>query len=255
MTDRPIITCFSPHSDDATLGCGGLLANGAAASSRVVTVFAGPASPDEQLTPFARELHRRWQDEADPMALRRQEDRCALAALGCAGIWWEYQDAIYRHPAYDSEEHIFGPLADEAALEDELLSRCASAVGVGGAAVALFPLAVGHHVDHQLLARVGRSLLQAGRHVAFYEDLPYAAWEGGPQKVLSTIEVKLVPQIVDVTAAWETKVAAVSCYASQFSSLDRPGRTLQQILTDYAASLLPGGYAERLWWPKEEGWI
>ncbi len=256
MAGRRAVTCFSPHSDDAALSCGGLLAMESNFSPRVVTLFAGQSPPVGQLTPFARELHQRWEDETDPISLRRQEDVCALAILGCQGIWWEYQDAIYRNSAYDSEEHIFGPLVGEASLEGELVSRCAAMVGSGGTAreLALFPLAVGHHVDHQLLAQVGRRLLEAGRRVAFYEDLPYAAWEGGPADALAGLGISLHPELIDITAAWERKIAAISCYPSQFSSLNRHGRTLVEALAGYASSLLPGGYAERLWWPEEIEW-
>ncbi len=256
MAGRRAVTCFSPHSDDAALSCGGLLAM-ESNLTRVVTLFAGQAPPADQLTPFARELHQRWEDETDPMSRRRQEDACALAVLGCQGIWWGYQDAIYRHPAYDSEEHIFGPLAGEAPLEGELVSRCAEMVGTGrmDGELALFPLAVGHHVDHQLLAQVGRRLLGAGHRVAFYEDLPYAAWEGGATDALAGLGVSLRPKLIDITAVWERKIAAISCYPSQFSSLNRHGRALVEALADYASSLLPGGYAERLWWPEEAEWI
>jgi len=49
-----MITCLSPHSDDAVLSCGGLLAMEAAQGrpAHVVTVLAGPAPSLEKLTPF-----------------------------------------------------------------------------------------------------------------------------------------------------------------------------------------------------------
>ena len=203
-----MLLCLSPHLDDAALSCGGLLAQARSRGrpAHVITLCTASSPPPEQLTPFARALHLLWGDPPDPMALRREEDEHAMAALGCTHEHWGYPDAIYRHPAYDSEERLFGAPADEGPLEEELRARCA-ALPEG---LLLFPLAVGHHVDHQLLFRVGRALAGAGRPVAFYEDMPYVAWEGGPQARLEEIGAALEPLVVEVTASWETKLAALA---------------------------------------------
>lgn len=241
------VTCLSPHLDDAALSCGGLLAQAHAhvhgRPAHVITLCTAPSPPPEQLTPFARALHLLWGDPPDPMALRREEDERAMAVLGCTYEHWGYLDAIYRHPAYDSEERLFGAPAEETALEEELYARCA-ALPEG---LFLFPLAVGHHVDHQLLFRVGRTLAAAGRPVAFYEDLPYTAWEGGPQARLEELGAALEPVAVDITAGWETKIAALSCYASQFAALIREGTPLLAAVERYAREIRPGYLAERLW--------
>ncbi|MGC8873719.1 MAG: PIG-L deacetylase family protein [Chloroflexia bacterium] len=239
--------CFSPHPDDAALSLGGWLALQAAEGrpAHVVTVFAGPTPPPETWTAFARELHRSWGGRPDPMAHRRAEDAEALRLLGCTATWWDYRDAIYRHPAYDSRERIFGRPAEEQALEGELVERCAAVPGT----LYLFPLAIGHHVDHQLLWRVGMRLAKAGRPCAFYEDLPYAAWEGGPEARVHELPNTWRPQVVDVTAHWGKKVAAVFCYASQFAELSREGQPLLEALESYARLVLPGGYGERIWSP------
>jgi uncharacterized protein len=102
-------------------------------------------------------------------------------------------------------------------------------------------------VDHQLLFRVGYSLLDAGRVVAFYEDVPYVAWEVGPALRLAELGRPLWPHLVEVTSVWPTKVAAISCYRSQFSSLVHDGVPLLPTVEHYAAALRPAGYAERLW--------
>lgn len=245
-----MLICISPHPDDAALSCGGLLAREAAHGrpALVVTVCAGDPPPPEELTPFARALHRTWGDAPNPMAQRREEDARAAAALGCAGQVWDYRDAIYRHPAYDSEAAIFGPPADEAPLERELRGRCAALP----AGLLLFPLAVGRHVDHQLLFRVGWQLHAAGRPVAFYEDVPYAAWEGSPAPRLAEVGRPLWPQRVDVTPFWPDKAAAIACYRSQFAALTRHGVPLLEAVGRYAAGLAAAGYVERVWSPLQE---
>jgi len=248
-----MVVCLSPHPDDAVLSCGGLLAmlrdQGRPAS--VVTVFAGSPPPDGDLSPSALLLHHSWGGLPDPMAHRRAEDTRALEVLGCPGLWWDYLDAIYRHPAYNSLERLFGTPVEEIALEEELYGRCAALPGQ----VLLFPLAVGHHVDHQMLFRVGWALGQAGRQVGFYEDQPYVAWEGGPQPRLAGLGRPLYPQVLEITPHWPTKVTAVSCYSSQFAELTRDGVSLLEALERYASVQLAGAYVERLWWPGEGRWI
>jgi LmbE family N-acetylglucosaminyl deacetylase len=240
-----MVICISPHPDDAALSCGGVLARESADGrpALAVTVFAGDPPPAEELLPFARALHQEWGDPPTPMAYRRAEDARALAALGCAGQSWTYPDAIYRHPAYDSVAAIFGPPADETALERELGERCAALP----AGLLLFPLAVGRHVDHQLLFRVGWRLREAGRPVAFYEDVPYVAWEGSPAPRLAALGRPLWPHRVDITPFWAAKVAAISCYPSQFSSLARDGVPLLAAVERYATALAVSGYVERQW--------
>jgi len=240
-----VLLCLSPHLDDAALSCGGLLAQTRARvhPAHVITLCTASSPRPEQLTPFARALHLLWGDPPDPMALRREEDEHAMAALGCTYEHWGYLDAIYRHPAYDSEERLFGVPADEGSLEEELRARCA-ALPEG---LLLFPLAVGHHVDHQLLFRVGWALAGAGRPVAFYEDMPYVAWEGGPQARLDELGAALEPLVVEVTASWETKLAALACYPSQFAALVHEGTPLLVAVERYARERLPGRLAERLW--------
>ncbi|MGC9024051.1 MAG: PIG-L deacetylase family protein [Chloroflexia bacterium] len=243
------VVCLSPHPDDAVFSCGGML-SGWREMGRpvlVITVFAASSPPPEELSPLARLLHLAWGNLPDPMAHRRREDARALKVLGCTGRWWKYPDAIYRHPSYTSLEALYRQPPEEADLEKALLRRCRALK----ADFWLFPLAVGHHVDHQVLFRVGRAMVQAGRAVAFYEDLPYTAWEGGPEARLAEVGRPLSPEIIEVTPWWPRKTAAVSCYASQLPSLSRAGLSLQEALEGYGASLLPGGYAERLWWPED----
>lgn len=242
------VVCLSPHPDDAVLSCGGLLSRWRAEGRlvRVITVFAGSPPPKEELSPLAQLLHQAWGDLPDPMAHRRREDIRATRVLRLSSRRWTYRDAIYRHPAYDSFDALFGEPAEEEALERTLRQRCRML----RADLLLFPLAVGHHVDHQVLFRVGQAVGKAGRAVAFYEDLPYTAWEGGPETRLAEVGQPLFPEVVEVTAWWPLKMAAVSRYASQLPSLSRNGLSLPEALERYAASLLPGGYAERLWWPE-----
>src|SRR3712207_2574975 len=84
-----------PHLDDAVLSCGGRIALQCDGGARVlvVTICAGSAPHDAELSPFARHLHHAWALGDDPIAKRREEDVAALGVLGCDGLHLEQLDA------------------------------------------------------------------------------------------------------------------------------------------------------------------
>lgn len=90
------------------------------------------------------------------------------------------------------------------------------------------PLALGGHVDHRL-ARQAVVAKITGRPLAFYEDLPYAAWPEVTDRLkqhVHELEVKLgttlqshtvARQISDEAAVTEKRLAAL-CYDSQIEN-------------------------------------
>jgi LmbE family N-acetylglucosaminyl deacetylase len=219
----------SPHLDDAVLSCGGRMGQQAQAGERVrvVTVFAGQPAPDAPLSSFAQELHARWGLD-HPVAARRREDAAALALLGVEGGYWPYADCIYRRAPgggylYASEEALFGEVRPEDdALVAELAGRLRTlAAGRGGALYA--PLAVGRHVDHQVVRRAVADL----EDVIYYEDYPYAAWPGALEDVGQIGNLPYIfpqqwqPEHVALSPqALEQKIAAIACYRSQLTTPD-----------------------------------
>lgn len=212
---------ISPHLDDATLSCGGRIWQQAQAGERVsiVTIFAGAPAPDAPLSPFAQEMHARW-GLADPVAARREEDAAALALLGAEGVYWPYVDYIYRRDAEgrflcDSEEALFGEVHSvESALIAELADRFRTLVQEQGGTV-YAPLAVGHHVDHQVVRRAVEGL----EGVVYYEDYPYAEQPEALEMVLTGGQWQA--DLVSLSQeALETKLSAIACYDSQLTSLE-----------------------------------
>lgn len=272
-TARPVY--LSPHLDDAVLSCGGLLQQQRALQPLVITLFAGV--PDYGLlSPFAAAQHRCWGEPADPIGQRRGEDAAALALLGAAYEHWDYLDCIYRRdPAsgeflYASEEALWGEVAradgvlvDQlvARLQQEIASRKRSlAMTMGDRTEAMTvqiyaPLAVGQHVDHQLVLRVALRLRQKGWAVQFYEDYPYAEnshnlaralrlWVSPPQAVV----VRLSEEDLAV------KTAAIRCYASQLDVLFGGESALAERVQAYALAVGGGeGYGERYWGSSKQG--
>ncbi len=252
---------LSPHFDDIALSCGGWAAAEAAAGRHglCVTVFAGP--PVGPLHAYAQRLHTRW-GEPDPAAgnrLRREEEAAALALLGLDPVWLAFPDAIYRPVPYDSHAGIFGEVA--AAEWATLLPAIGTALAVTLAAHAVapstplyVPLGVGHHVDHQLLHAAGVALGQAGWPVLFYEDYPYAAQPGVVAAQVAAVTAalapaRLQPDVRDVSATLDVKIAAIAAYASQISSLFPSVAALPGAVRAYAAEVgtAAGLAAERYW--------
>ena len=163
---------FSPHLDDAVLSCAGGIARhtGAGRAVLVVTVFAGTGHgatrPPPAFAPF--------QD----LPARRREDRRALDVVAADHRWLEFPDAIQRHRRYASLVGITSPVGRrEPELRAEVADEVARIVRRWPAARFYFPLAIGNHVDHQIVSAAGLALLgshiRPRRDIAFYEDTPY----------------------------------------------------------------------------------
>ena len=93
--DLETIVVVSPHFDDAALGTAHLL--GSHPGSTVITVLAGrpPAYPDPVTD---------WDAAGgftvgdDVVAVRREEDRAAMAQMGSRPVWLEFSDHQYLAP-------------------------------------------------------------------------------------------------------------------------------------------------------------
>jgi len=222
---------LSPHYDDAALSCGGMIAQRAAAGELVVvaTIFGGQPDP-ARLSAFAQSIHARPGAMDDLLAQRVAEERQALAILGAQGRPGSYLDCIYRQEQgsgrwlYDREEALFGAVdaADEALIA-ELAAVFAALAPPADQCVIYAPLAVGCHVDHQVVQRAALQLLEAGYDLLFYEDYPYVVRDSaGLPAALNRLQT---------AAAWQPrpfalsrqdldrKIAAVAAYASQLGVL------------------------------------
>ncbi len=254
---------LSPHFDDAALSCGGLLAqlNAAGARTAVATSFGG--KPDyARLSPFARSIHGRPLAGQDPIDQRRAEERQALALLGAESWQGDYLDCIYRQDAaearwlYASESALFGPVdtADEALVE--ALARWLAALAPAPDRAVLYaPLAIGNHVDHQIVQRSAFLLRQRGYAVHFYEDYPYSARDpGGLEQALSRLAQRGPWQSALVQLSQidlRAKIAAIMAYTSQLGVLfPGDGAVMQRVsvaVLEHAQRTGQDQYAERLW--------
>jgi LmbE family N-acetylglucosaminyl deacetylase len=246
----------APHLDDAVLSCGGRIALQIAdgKSVLVVTICAGSPRAGAELSPFAQYLHDAWSLGDDPIARRREEDRRALAVLGCDGLHLDLLDAPYRVAAYGERDAVFGAVAANDPLADQLPAILVQLCAQQPQSCFYVPLGVGSHVDHQLVCVAGIDLQNRGANVVWYEDAPYAAKR--PQAVaarLAALPDRLVPATIAIDAVLERKLAAIREYRSQLSELFGAA-SMEQVMTDYAVAIGDRQHAgERIWLRERAG--
>jgi LmbE family N-acetylglucosaminyl deacetylase len=202
---------------------------------------------------------------ADAMATRRLEDERFAYYAEAAVVFLDLPDAVFR--GYEGDAELLGsPHEDDPAPFELLRTEIARLEPQK----VYFPLAIGGHVDHRLTREVGLELLREPRRwvmpgpdwagiVSFYEDFPYAWWEGfghltdlGDGAIESIpADVSIVPEFADVTEQIEWKISGVSIYASQLDRLFGGTKPMAQTVRSFGLRVagLGGvpGYAERYW--------
>jgi LmbE family N-acetylglucosaminyl deacetylase len=188
---------LSPHFDDIALSCGGLVWEQTQSGEMVSiwTICAG--SPATQpLSGFAKSLHSRWEADEGAMTVRREEDKRANQRLGAVTTHLSILDAIYRHsaidgtPLYTSDAELFGEFrAEDSGLVVELHADLRKSLPEDCELVC--PLALGGHVDHQLVKLAAQSLDQ---RTWYYADFPYVLqFEGAKEGFATGMKQKIFP--------------------------------------------------------------
>jgi LmbE family N-acetylglucosaminyl deacetylase len=201
----------------------------------------------------------------DVMAERRLEDERYAAFAEAAVVFLDLADAVFR--GYEGDEQLLArPRADDAPPVDILRREIARL----DPQRVYFPLGVGGHVDHQLLRRVGVTLVGEGRswvmpgpewagRVTFYEDFPYAHWdqfarlEELPADAFADLptDVALTPEYADIADQVERKIRGIAIYESQVPRLFGGVDAMATAVRGYGVRIgrLGGtaGMAERYW--------
>lgn len=262
LQDMKALLIVSPHLDDGVLSVGGLVEYALAIGVRVViaTTFARDSPPAAELSPFAVELHGRWNRGPNPYAGRRAEDVAAIELLGAELRHAPLHEALYRTDAagsflYPTQESIFGPPAAGDEIGEALTALLDSWIDEFMPDLVLAPLGVGRHVDHVIVtSSLHRLATSRPIDVALYEDMPYATGIV-PVFAPDTVEAALERTPWPVAGAQlfpvglDAKLAAISAYASQIAEIFPDGRDVRSVvgryMLDVGATL--GVRAERLW--------
>jgi LmbE family N-acetylglucosaminyl deacetylase len=201
----------------------------------------------------------------DLMARRRIEDERYAYFAEASIVFLDLPDAIYRD--YRGDDQLLGAPRHDDVAPYETLRR--EIVRLEPQHVYL-PLGVGGHVDHQLCREVGLGLLDEARRwvmpgpdysgvVSFYEDFPYAWWNGfrglddlGADALARLPDdVSVIPQYADITDQLEHKITGVRIYESQIDRLFEGTREMASATRAYARTIAGlgdvDGAAERYW--------
>lgn len=217
---RVAVVVISPHLDDGVFGCGRWLAMHP--GTTVVTVFAGTPRDAGRCTEWDAQCG--FESAEQALAVRREEDRRALAMLGARPRWLAFADSQY------GETPTLAALAD--ALAEMLRAQRPSTV--------LYPLGL-FHSDHRLVHEACRRALGAsgGVEALAYEDALYRGMRGVLQQRLAALAAEgwvATPVELDTSAstasrapvdparATALKARAVAAYASQLRAFG-PGGT------------------------------
>lgn len=239
---------LSPHLDDVALSCGGqvfdLTAKGK--SVLVVTIMAGDPPGGAELSALAQALHARWDLATEVVARRRKEDGVACGVLGADYAHWHFLDCIYRrHPQtaeflYTANDGLFGQVHEgETAVLSDLVTQMRALPAAGRV---FAPLAVGNHVDHQLVRAAAEASL--GTDLFYYEEFPYVRLSGALEMVVPQGSKAWVPKVTSVSAAGvQARIEAISAFASQVGSFFTGRADLEAQIHAQIATV--GG--ERVW--------
>jgi len=210
-----MIIC-SPHCDDAALSLGAASASGALGKVKTAVFFSRSR--------FTRREPGTG-DERKVTALRADEERRAAAVCGYKPSFLNLPEPFAR-PGYSLKT-----------LRDMEIDPCGDPVFAAALAAALnlalagepmlFPAGVGGHIDHRILAIIGKGLCGRAPVAGFYEDIPYTAlW--GREKTDAFIEEEYGGMVTrrlhfPSDGCRAVKRNALRCYASQLAPSEVSG--------------------------------
>jgi len=249
---------LSPHLDDIVYSCGGTLGVQVSCGLRplVITVFAGIPPTGLQLSSYAQEVQRGMgfrQNSAEVMTARRQEDAAALDYLHVDYLWLNYQDAIYRgSPAYYTQrsELIGGDVHPADVVIDKQLAQDLVALQERLPDTVWYaPLAIGRHVDHQIVTSAADRLVQRGATVNFYEDFPYVLEKDALNARLKELGGSLDAVYVEMSEMLHLRQEAAEMYASQIELNFDNKAAMYKEMQNYTHSIRPVQtvHLERYW--------
>ena len=211
---------LSPHYDDAVYSCGGTIYQLTQQGAKVIILTLMSGNPTLPLpdTPIIRDVHQRWQTGDNSVMARRAEDERAVRIIGADVSYTDVPDCIYRvaHSGaalYPTEESLWGVVHPDDPAPDKL-----RALTLPQPMMIYAPLAVGNHVDHQIVRDWAMALAQQ-YPVRFYTDYPYMREAEKVEQAKSAFTGSLQSEDVLLSpAALTAKIEAMAAYQSQISS-------------------------------------
>ncbi|MCA9601610.1 MAG: PIG-L family deacetylase [Myxococcales bacterium] len=252
------VIVLSPHLDDASLSCAGLLTALEGKVERLVVTISG-ANPPPRDDEDAQARSRVRRGFAAP-ALRRQEDIASMRELRCDFVHLGFADCIDRRSPTSGEliyrsqrVRWLQPSLEDAAHIEELYLVLRRLCGYAGKALVVSPLGVGFHVDHRICAESALRIARRIVHLLFYEDFPYVIYPSKRDGMADTPEAALerlsltASKRYHVTYDPDAKERAIAPYATQIPLLFENVESLREGLRQRTHDGVP---AETYWKPK-----
>ena len=203
--------------------------------------------------------------DGDPVEKRRAEDERYAYFAEAALVDLDLPDAVHR--GYEGDDALLGMPDPDDEPPAEMLRR--EILRLEPQQV-YFPLGVGGHVDHRLCRDAGLVLLEDGRswvmpspdmalHTSFYEDFPYAWWNGfdnlgdlAEQDVQLPEGLSLEARYSDISDQLARKSAGLRIYGDEMRRLFDDDQSMLDAVAGYAARVAQAGAvhssaAERYW--------
>lgn len=245
---------FSPHLDDAVFSCGGKIIKDVKVGKKiiVITIFAGRSYTQRPFSLREGVLNntRSFKD----IDKRKKEDREVLTNLKVDFIHWRFLDAIFRKP----KRNLSFPMDEyDRRLMTSIFKKINKVIKKAGfasiSARVFFPLAIGDHVDHKIIFKVGIIIKKKNPQlkISFYEDFPYAALVKNPKEIDARIRKHLLkPRLIDITDFFDKKFASICSYSSQIRPNFKNRNKLHTLLKKFHGSYSGSkqNYYERYWY-------
>ena len=192
----------------------------------VATVFTASVREPEGFA-LACQLDKGLAPDIDYMALRRDEDADACAAIGAEPLWLPFVEAPHR--GYHSATELFAGLHLDDGIVGEIGPALAALIRSIEPDRIFAPQSIGAHVDH---VAVYEALRSCDRPLRMWADYPYSSRSAAAANPFSSEREALGTKVAILHAVdLDVKARAIGCYASQlafqFGGAERVGSLIK----------------------------
>ncbi len=224
---------FAAHSDDIALSMGGYLLVNKGSYVEIINVFSN-CLKSINLSKYLR-------TPKEVTFFNNEEEKLYAKITGISLKLLHYPEALQRNYKNPITNKIGN---QDKALVKTLENQINQILIKQKPIQAYFPLSIGNHIDHIILYKIGRLMLNKGFNILFYEDLPYTK-EIWPIELETQFKEKTeglrVIKRVDISEVIQRKIQLALIYKTQYDK-----QYLSKI-SDYAFEIGDGKAIERLW--------
>jgi LmbE family N-acetylglucosaminyl deacetylase len=207
---------FSPHCDDAALSLGGAIQN--ELIERDIFVYDVFSVSNYTI------MQQGTGDPEEVTKVRNEEEKKVMDLLGANFELWRYPEPLLRE-GYTHLDTIFNPggKPESDKSYNEIESRIRGICKTNPNANIFFPMGLGYHIDHSIVASIGLDILRENQRlrVYFYEDQPYVG--GISLEEVTRFVQSFNPNFKSHTLAFDNildKMSILKHYKSQFDAED-----------------------------------